>query len=529
MVLSLCRFRILTFALVFILLCNGLLSQENLPAKKKIGISFTNVKANLRLGNLYINGDVRPELFDGFGVGVGIEKSITSLFRYRLSYLYGSTYGLELKPSGGSLHHEPKVFDGYGENNEWFYSYNTKYSCIDFAFLLNLTDLAPRFKKTKYTVYAGAGLGLGTWDTKLNLKDENDLSYSNLRDLTSFDLDNEYNTIAGRRAIRDILLANYDDTYDTPAHKEIGIFRPGNETNVMVSYNLLFGISFRLTNKVALNLEHEFKLSRNDYLDGKSWITETDKSSDKDIFRFTSLGLSVNIDRNSHANPLNHWDELALEMDAKIDSLSIEPTDSDNDGVIDLLDKEPGSMSDCPVDKNGVTLDSDKDGIPDCIDSSPYINESQLNELINQALNANAQNATKDTVIIIKNIAEEARTGEFRTDSSVPTTLPLIYFDYNSSSLSDESLKKLVRVYLLLRENKELKLELLGHSSELGTEAYNLKLSEERISSVEHFLSDICGLDSSRVVSTAFGETKGMVSSEEYSFLNQRVELRIIK
>jgi hypothetical protein len=47
-------------------------------------------------------------------------------------------------------------------------------------------------------------------------------------------------------------------------------------------------------------------------------------------------------------------------------------TDTDNDGVPDVLDREKNTPAGCPVDVNGVRLDSDGDGINDCDDKEPY-------------------------------------------------------------------------------------------------------------------------------------------------------------
>lgn len=48
-----------------------------------------------------------------------------------------------------------------------------------------------------------------------------------------------------------------------------------------------------------------------------------------------------------------------------------EPSDADNDGVKDKLDKCPGTPSGVKVDANGCPLDSDNDGIADYLDKCP--------------------------------------------------------------------------------------------------------------------------------------------------------------
>jgi len=48
-----------------------------------------------------------------------------------------------------------------------------------------------------------------------------------------------------------------------------------------------------------------------------------------------------------------------------------EPLDSDGDGVVDSLDKCPGTPAGVKVDKDGCPLDSDGDGVPDYLDKCP--------------------------------------------------------------------------------------------------------------------------------------------------------------
>ena len=47
------------------------------------------------------------------------------------------------------------------------------------------------------------------------------------------------------------------------------------------------------------------------------------------------------------------------------------PADSDGDGVLDQVDKCPGTPRGVKVDANGCPLDSDGDGIPDYLDKCP--------------------------------------------------------------------------------------------------------------------------------------------------------------
>ena len=51
--------------------------------------------------------------------------------------------------------------------------------------------------------------------------------------------------------------------------------------------------------------------------------------------------------------------------------IPVPPADSDSDGVIDTLDKCPGTPAGVVVDNNGCPIDTDKDGVPDYLDKCP--------------------------------------------------------------------------------------------------------------------------------------------------------------
>ena len=63
-------------------------------------------------------------------------------------------------------------------------------------------------------------------------------------------------------------------------------------------------------------------------------------------------------------------------LEEKVRELEARPfldlTDTDKDGVIDMIDQEKDSRADCPVDTRGKLLDSDGDGVVDCDDDEPH-------------------------------------------------------------------------------------------------------------------------------------------------------------
>ena len=105
-----------------------------------------------------------------------------------------------------------------------------------------------------------------------------------------------------------------------------------------------------------------------------------------------------------------------------------------------------------------------------------------------------------------------------------------VFFDFNSYDIKPESYIELDRVYKLLKDNPELKVEISAHTDSIGSDYYNLALSQKRAESVVDYLI-AKGISSSRFIARGYGRSKPVASNEteEGRALNRRVELKIIK
>lgn len=104
-----------------------------------------------------------------------------------------------------------------------------------------------------------------------------------------------------------------------------------------------------------------------------------------------------------------------------------------------------------------------------------------------------------------------------------------INFESNSDRLSGESFIELNRVVQLMRENPHLKVEVAAHTDDVGSENYNLVLSNKRAKSVMDFLTQN-QIAMERFTSKGYGEAqfKFKNDSEENRAKNRRVELKIL-
>jgi len=105
-----------------------------------------------------------------------------------------------------------------------------------------------------------------------------------------------------------------------------------------------------------------------------------------------------------------------------------------------------------------------------------------------------------------------------------------IYFESDKSELLPRSFQELEKLLHILEQNPSLKIEVRGHTDNLGDEKYNIKLSRDRARAVVDFLR-------SKQIATGRLRYKGMGSSEPIASnasetgrsQNRRVEIRILQ
>lgn len=102
-----------------------------------------------------------------------------------------------------------------------------------------------------------------------------------------------------------------------------------------------------------------------------------------------------------------------------------------------------------------------------------------------------------------------------------------ISFDTDKSKIKAESEPTLQLLGALLVNNPELKLEIQGHTDNVGDDEYNLGLSEERALSVKRYLLDEIGIDQARLTAKGYGETLFKHSNDfaEGRAKNRRVDI----
>jgi outer membrane protein OmpA-like peptidoglycan-associated protein len=129
----------------------------------------------------------------------------------------------------------------------------------------------------------------------------------------------------------------------------------------------------------------------------------------------------------------------------------------------------------------------------------------------------------KDFKPIILNIAlEKVATGSV-------AVLNNIFFDFDSYKINNKSAPELQKVILFMKENPEVRIEISGHTDNVGAEPYNKNLSTQRALAVMNYLAEQ-GISLKRLVSNGYGSSRPVSSNETEGGrqLNRRIEFTIL-
>ncbi|WP_035557425.1 OmpA family protein [Hymenobacter sp. IS2118] len=115
-----------------------------------------------------------------------------------------------------------------------------------------------------------------------------------------------------------------------------------------------------------------------------------------------------------------------------------------------------------------------------------------------------------------------------RLEMGVTIVLKNIFFDTGKASLRPESTAELERLQKLLTETPALKLEMAGHTDDVGEAAKNQDLSQRRAQAVVTYLTQH-GIAAGRLTAAGYGETRPVApnTNKANRQLNRRTEFKV--
>lgn len=462
--------RNLVLAVLFISATFSLSAQDAAAPAGGAYRSFTPAdqwELGVHLGVPFVAGDLDGKL--GFGGGLHIRKALDHIFSIRVGGLYAQTKSEDTDNDRSS---EMSWISGSGQ--------------------LVVTVNNFRFNKPhrKITVNLFAGLGVAKFTT------------------------------------------DYDNVL-----QEDGSLTGSYESDLSGQFEVGAGLGFRVNPKFNIGLEYTAISvfgEGADLLDGSNNFGR-DVTTFRDFLHYPHLTLNFNLGGTDKATgakksePLYWANPMSMVSDAiaALEARPVyDPTDTDSDGIIDMIDQEKESPAGARVDTRGVTLDSDADKVLDYKDKEPFSPPGYPVDA-----NGVAQVPKPITEADVNRIVD-AKLANFKLPVQQGLSdwfLPIINFNMNSYDINYSEYEKLYQVAQVLKNNAEVRIAVTGHTDQTGPENYNNVLSYNRAMAAIEFLVNQHGIARTRLVLDWAGETTTMVPVTGASQLNRRAEFRVAK
>ena len=481
---------------------------------------FINTDINILIGATQFYGDIKQfdflPAYEGNNNFFEIQPAIEISFTKRLSQLLlinaslvsGKFGGLKRDQSGEDYTvYEP--YPGFYEGDGEYFI--TNFREVDAQLMLDLSNANSFFRKSQvnnYTLYLKAGIGLNSFNS---------------------------------------LNRNLNGNYIYSYGYEEGIFQQNDgfvKKNIFDSPRetvYLYGLltKYDITEKYSILLDITKRKANTDL-----WDSHNNHAKD-DYFIFYSVGLSYNIGGKSEneewVTPLEGLQKQINIQQANIEWIS---EDKDNDGVADAFDKELNTPVGVAVSGSGASLDVDMDNVPDYLDSDPFSSRGAMVDLDGVEFDTDndgipdSKDLESNTEIgsIVNQYGISVSSSGIGTDTK--SYLPSIYFESGSYYINNSNLKRLSTIAIIMNNNPNIKLNVIGNADNIGTSTYNQKLALNRANEIINFLSRNFNIDKNRFTAISNGEEKPLAKeniSTEFpnintlSEINRRVDFQIIQ
>lgn len=281
------------------------------------------------------------------------------------------------------------------------------------------------------------------------------------------------------------------------------------------------GIKYKVKPRLNLGFEMAYHFTSSDMID----FVKTGSTNDNYLYANVSVGYQLHIPY-SKANA-----KRFMQDDSLFKNLQASTKDKDKDGVSNLFDKDTITPEKIKTYGDGTAIDSDMDGIPDYKDSEPFSNKGAKVDASGRELDGDG-----DKVPDSKDLEPNTATGAFvdaqgrtiKVESEQKQNVfhvPSIYFGSNSAVIKAKYKEDLSNIALLLKENPELTLIIIGNADAKGNQSLNPKMGMKRAQAVAKYLTDNFGINSSRYSLQTNGSSNLLSPKDDVT--NRRVDFKL--
>ncbi len=348
--------------------------------------------------------------------------------------------------------------------------------------------------------------------------------------------------------------------FEVDATEALSSYLKAVKPTIQTQADFGIGVAFRLSSRFNLGLESKAVAlfgQDSDLLDGVARQTS-------DVMGYGSIRLNFNIGNpNTKAEPLywvNPMDIIMQDITELKKRPVFDATDSDADGVIDVLDQDNATPAGVVVDTRGLPLDSDSDGIPNFQDDEPYLPKSS--KVVTRREGEKPMTSEEDVRKVVEDELQkivnggnesgrdDGKQGAGKTEKGGTTKgdtakgdiakggrlpigggitewfLPIVHFNIDSYKIRYADYGNLASIARVMKSNPSLELVVTGFTDKTASDQYNLELSYQRAKAVIEHLVSIHGIARSRFLLNYNGEDYPLVPSTGSTLMNRRVEFR---
>ncbi len=289
------------------------------------------------------------------------------------------------------------------------------------------------------------------------------------------------------------------------------------------------GIAFRVSPRFNIGFEYKFMVPFGkiaDQLDGYRNQGQTG-SSFRDVANVANLRFNFNLGNMETLTEPLYWVNPLNQVIDELQELKARPvfdlTDTDGDGVIDMLDQENDTPEGAPVDTRGVALDSDGDGVSDFEDAEPYSPPGMTVD--SRGVAQMPKYLTQPEIEDL--IALKMRENGLSSGSLDGWFLPMIHFADDSYTVRAADYGHLKNIADVMTGNPNLRVVVEGFTDKRASDSYNRVLSYNRARAAKEYLVNRYGISGDRLIIQYEGEDNVLVPVNGSSFMNRRVEFKV--
>ncbi len=490
----------------------------------------------ISVGHFMVLGDVLPQ--PSWGVGLHFRRAFDYAFAWRIDAQYGVAKGLEPRNSGGSINAAAANYVLNGNlnngldyvNYRWYHNYKTTFMSFTAQGIWSLNVFNFKKQVRKANVYLVGGVGFNTYKAYYDASGRGGMhNFETVED----GLDVE-GSRADRKTAKDRIKAILDGDYETRAEIASGRGADNDPESTRINFhaNAGVGASFKINERINISIEQlvTFVFGREgDLLDGYRWRNSTDLTQNNDLVSYTNIRFNFNIGgKESRSEPLWWVSPLSLMAEdiAEVKARKeFDPTDGDNDGVLDVVDQELDTPEGFPVDTKGIQLDSDNDGVADGLDKEPYSPPGYNvdGEGIAVVPASNYTNTEDVNRIVDSKLADFSQSSDGASD----WWLPMIHFDLDRYDIKASERGKLRSVADVMKNYPNKRIAVVGHTDRSADNCYNDVLSYNRAEAAINYIVSKYGISRDRFILNWSGEGDNLVDSGGANLWNRRVEFRV--